>query len=42
MLSCDSVFFADFLYELVLAADKFLIVGNFNIHVDNDKEDALG
>ncbi len=33
--------FADFLSELVLAADKVLIVGNFNIHVDNEK-DALG
>ncbi len=33
--------FADFLFELVLAADKVLIVGDFNIHVDNEK-DALG
>ncbi len=34
--------FADFLSELVLAADKVLIVDiNFNIHVDNEK-DALG
>ncbi len=33
--------FADFLYELVLAADKVLIVGDLNIHVDNEK-DALG
>ncbi len=33
--------FADFLSELVLAADKVLIVGDFNIHVDNEK-DALG
>ncbi len=33
--------FADFLSELVLAADKVLIVGNFNIHTDNDKN-ALG
>ncbi len=33
--------FADFLSELILAADKDLIVGNFNIHVDNEK-DALG
>ncbi len=33
--------FADFLSELVLAADKVLIVGDFNIHVDNGK-DALG
>ena len=33
--------FADFTSELVLAADKVLIVGDFNIHVDNEK-DALG
>ncbi len=33
--------FADFLSELVLAADKVLIVGDLNIHVDNEK-DALG
>ena len=33
--------FADFLSELVLAADKVLIVGDFNIHIDNEK-DALG
>ncbi len=33
--------FGDFLSELVLAADKVLIVGDFNIHVDNEK-DALG
>ncbi len=33
--------FGDFLSELVLAADKVLIVGNFYIHVDNEK-DALG
>ncbi len=33
--------FADFLSELVLAADKVIIVGDYNIHVDNDK-DALG
>ncbi len=33
--------FADFLSELVLAADKVLIVGDFNIYVDNEK-DLLG
>ncbi len=33
--------FADFLNDLVLAADKVLIVGDFNIHFDNEK-DALG
>ena len=33
--------FADFLSELVLAADKVLIVGDFNIHVDY-KKDAVG
>ncbi len=33
--------FADFLSELVLAAYKVLIVGDINIHVDNEK-DALG
>ncbi len=33
--------FADFLSELVLAADIFLIVGDFKIHVDNEK-DLLG
>ncbi len=33
--------FGDFLSELVLAADKVLIVGDFNIHVDNEK-DVLG
>ncbi len=33
--------FGDFLSELVLAADKVLIVGDFNIHVNNGK-DALG
>ncbi len=33
--------FADFLSELVLAADKVLIIGDFNIHV-SIKKDALG
>ncbi len=33
--------FADFLSELVLAVDKILIVGDFNIHIDNEN-DALG
>ncbi len=33
--------FADFLSELVLAAEKVLIFADFNIHVDNVK-DALG
>ncbi len=33
--------FSDFLSELVLAADKVLIVGDVNIHVDNNK-DVLG
>ncbi len=33
--------FAVFLPELVLAADKVLIVGDFNIYVDNEK-DSLG
>ncbi len=33
--------FADFQSELVLAADKVLTVGDFNIHVNNGK-DALG
>ncbi len=33
--------FGDFLSELVQAADKVLIVGDFNMHIDNEK-DALG
>ncbi len=33
--------FADFLSELLVNVDKALIVGDFNIHVDN-KNDALG
>ncbi|XP_056596745.1 uncharacterized protein LOC130415219 [Triplophysa dalaica] len=33
--------FGGFLSELVLAADRVLVVGDFNIHVDNDT-DALG
>ena len=33
--------FAAFLSELVLTADKVLVVGDFNIHVDN-KKDSLG
>jgi len=33
--------FGDFLSELVLSEDKDLIIGDFNIHVDNEK-DALG
>ncbi len=33
--------FGDFISELVLAADKVLIIGDLNIHVDNEK-DALG
>ncbi len=33
--------FGNFLSELVLAADTALIVGEFNIHIDNEKY-ALG
>ncbi len=33
--------FADFLSDLLVNADKALIVGDFNIHVDNTN-DALG
>jgi len=29
--------FDDFLSDLILAADKVLIVGDFHIHVDNEK-----
>jgi len=44
IMSCDLENWsqsADFLSELDLVADKVLIVGDFNIHVDNEK-DALG
>jgi len=33
--------FVDFIFELVLVVDKVLIVGDFNIYVDNEK-DVLG
>ncbi len=33
--------FSDFLSELVLAADKVLIVGDSNIHANNER-DVLG
>ncbi len=33
--------FADFLSDLLVNADKALIVGDFNIHIDNTN-DALG
>jgi len=33
--------FGDFIFELVLVVDKVLIVGDFNIYVDNEK-DVLG
>ncbi len=34
--------FADFLSDLLVNVDKALIVGDFNIHVDNTNNNVLG